>query len=482
MPTVSSGALTFSGGSQFLQISLPVLPVPLRSSTGFSAVFTFRLTSMPGAADSTLLLLAGTTHTVRVKVAAGTQVLQFEVAVGGSTTYRVSSAAAAVSLATWHTAVVRYERQTYAMRVWLAGTDSTQANIAGLIGAAGGFDDFDATAAYIGGGPSENGVDGSIRYLLVLQRALSDAEIAALSSTLAGTGAICSSIPIDSRIPTHTAATAAEYMHCPQVGPQGVDTQGTAAPTRTTDSPSADPVFQFGASGEQHIDLQPLTYQMFTRGGFTLVVSLKFDATPGSADHMVFITLRAAVHQRVIMYTRSSDGHLVLLLCGTSTCVTVTSEAAVPGYQWVTIAARYVVATSRIEIWLDGEVVSWADTLLYRSDVAALTPGDLAMDGPIGAFRSSGSMVYQLPLMGRMRHYTIYDGALTDAQMHTAFEAHSSIDSICSHARPHGAPACCLPACCLPAACLLPACCLPAACLLPAILNGATLMAAQEPP
>lgn len=64
------------------------------------------------------------------------------------------------------------------------------------VAAAGGLDDFDAASAYIGGGPSETGIDGSIRYLLILHRSLSDAEIAALSSTLAGSSAVCGAMAI----------------------------------------------------------------------------------------------------------------------------------------------------------------------------------------------------------------------------------------------------------------------------------------------
>lgn len=64
------------------------------------------------------------------------------------------------------------------------------------VAAAGGLDDFEATSAYIGGAPSENGVDGSIRYLALLHRALSDAEMVSLSSTFSGTGAVCGSVAI----------------------------------------------------------------------------------------------------------------------------------------------------------------------------------------------------------------------------------------------------------------------------------------------
>lgn len=130
-PAVASGALAFSGGSQYLELSQHVLPVPLRSSTGFSAALTFRLLSMP--ADSTLLLLAGSTYAVRVRVAVGTQALEFEVDVGGGVKYVVASAAAAIGPATWHTAVVRYGRETHEMQVWLGGMESTQASIAATV-------------------------------------------------------------------------------------------------------------------------------------------------------------------------------------------------------------------------------------------------------------------------------------------------------------------------------------------------------------
>lgn len=64
------------------------------------------------------------------------------------------------------------------------------------IQAGGGLEDYVTTSAYIGGGPSENGVDGSIRYLVVLQRALSAAEMSALSSTFSGTASVCDKIPV----------------------------------------------------------------------------------------------------------------------------------------------------------------------------------------------------------------------------------------------------------------------------------------------
>lgn len=132
-PALSGGALAFSGGSQRLELSVPVLRIPLRSTTGFSAILTFQLTSMPGAADSTLLLLTGDTYTISVRVTAGTQTLQFKVDVGGGVTYTVASAVASVGPATWHTAVVRYEQETHKMQVWVDGVDSTQASVASTV-------------------------------------------------------------------------------------------------------------------------------------------------------------------------------------------------------------------------------------------------------------------------------------------------------------------------------------------------------------
>lgn len=130
---MASAALAFSTGSQYLELSRPVLPVPLRTSTGFSAVITFQLASMPGMTDSNLLLLTSSTYSIRVRVAAATQAIQFEVATGGGATYTVSSAAAAASLAAWHTAVVRYERETHEMQVWVAGADSTQTSVSATV-------------------------------------------------------------------------------------------------------------------------------------------------------------------------------------------------------------------------------------------------------------------------------------------------------------------------------------------------------------
>lgn len=63
--------------------------------------------------------------------------------------------------------------------------------------AAGKLDDFVATESYIGGGPAADGftgIDGSIRYLAIFLRALSDAEVADLQTTMSGTDPICSSV------------------------------------------------------------------------------------------------------------------------------------------------------------------------------------------------------------------------------------------------------------------------------------------------
>ena len=132
-PALSGGALAFSGGSQRLELSVPVLRVPLRSTTGFSAILTFQLTSMTGAADSTLLLLTGGTYTISVRVTAGTQTLQFKVDAGGGVTYTVASAIASVGPAAWHTAVARYEQETHKMQVWVDGVDSTQTSVASTV-------------------------------------------------------------------------------------------------------------------------------------------------------------------------------------------------------------------------------------------------------------------------------------------------------------------------------------------------------------
>ena len=65
------------------------------------------------------------------------------------------------------------------------------------------------------------------------------------------------------------------------------------------------------------------------------------------------------------------------------------------------------------------------------------------MMGPLGVWQQSyGATYYRFPLKANVRHFSVYDGALTDAQMHTATTRHSSTESICPHLRPHGAHPC----------------------------------------
>ena len=128
-PTPSGSDLAFSGGSQYFTLLRPSLSVPLRASTGFSAVFTFQVTSMPGGMDSNILILQGSDATVRVRVAASLR-LEFEVEVVGQATYTVVSAGSSIATSTIHTGAVRYAKESSEMVVWLDGADVTQASVA----------------------------------------------------------------------------------------------------------------------------------------------------------------------------------------------------------------------------------------------------------------------------------------------------------------------------------------------------------------
>lgn len=172
----------------------------------------------------------------------------------------------------------------------------------------------------------------------------------------------------DTRIPVLYAATAAEYMHCPQIS-QAVDTRGASAPSRTTDASDGSQVFQFGVSTEKYIILESQTYHMATRGGFTFLFSVKFNVDPASSDYMVILALRLASGKAVQFYTDTyNGGRLTANVCGEN-CATVRAASAIAGGVWAAVGFRYDRSRSRLEVWVDGEVVSWADTLYYKSTV-----------------------------------------------------------------------------------------------------------------
>lgn len=132
-PTQATNALVFSGGTRYMQLHRPALAVPLKASTGFSAVFTFQLDSLLGGSDPQLLTLQGSGAAIRVRVAASAARLEFvaEEADGGQ--FVATSADGAVALATVHTAVVRYVKEAGLMEVWVDGMYSTQTSVNALV-------------------------------------------------------------------------------------------------------------------------------------------------------------------------------------------------------------------------------------------------------------------------------------------------------------------------------------------------------------
>lgn len=183
------------------------------------------------------------------------------------------------------------------------------------------------------------------------------------------------------RLPAHAAATAAEYSHCPQLS-QALDAGGTSAPALATDGGSR--VFQYVASQEYYMDLASHTYHLSSHGGFTFVMTLKFNADPATSTYMVLLTLRpgGTGTRRIQVYTVVNVGTLTFDMCGTTACYQITSDAPVPPGVWTTIACRYVAATARMEIWFDGELASWADTLNKSPNVRIRTAPPLTRRGP----------------------------------------------------------------------------------------------------
>lgn len=65
---------------------------------------------------------------------------------------------------------------------------------------------------------------------------------------------------------------------------------------------------------------------------------------------------------------------------------------------------------------------------------------DVALRGPVGLWWQRGTSAYRrYGLQADVRHVSLHDGALTDAQMRTALAAHSSSEPICSALQPSGA-------------------------------------------
>lgn len=134
-PSQVTNALAFAGGAQYLQMQRPALAVPLKASTGFSAILTFQLDSLPGAgSDAQLLTLQGSSGAaVRVRVSAGAARLEFVAEQAGEGPFVAGSADGAVSAAAVHTAVVRYVKEAGSMEVWVDGVYSTEAAVNSLV-------------------------------------------------------------------------------------------------------------------------------------------------------------------------------------------------------------------------------------------------------------------------------------------------------------------------------------------------------------
>lgn len=121
-----------------------------------------------------------------------------------------------------------------------------------------------------------------------------------------------------------------------------------------------------------------------TRGGITWVAKIRFDADPATrGDEMQVFQFRTPSQDRTAgLYTHRTTGNLVFQVCISSSCEQVTTATPVPGV-WMLVAARYVHDDRRMELWVDGGVVSWPDTLVARAQVCLLS---CAFSTPRAAF------------------------------------------------------------------------------------------------
>eukprot|EP00892_Ulva_mutabilis_P002638 jgi/Ulvmu1/12375/UM009_0021.1 len=442
-PVPSGTEMAFSGGTKYLTLLRPALAVPLRASTGITAWFAFQLDSVPTGATSLIFTLNGADAVLRVRVAADTMQLEFEIVETGGGAYTVVSSGGAVALSTMHTAAVRYIKESREMEVWVDGTDRTQSSVAAAIGLAGGLSDFVATESYIGGGPSGGGIDGRIRYMAMFWRALSDAEMPALHTCFTGTDAICSNVVYDMRLPARGAETAPFATHCPQLT-AGLSAASAASqrPTVTVDAASAT-VLRFGDSGDsQHIAVNPATFEIGARGGFAAIASVKFNQAPAvaGADFAVLaLRVLGSGSQSVLLYTDAAAGGLLKArLCEMGTCVYVMSALAPPADAWLTVALRYVASRTRLELWVDFGNANWLGLQSFFTDVGALTMQDATMQGRLGVWQEADGSWGGAQLQADVRHMSLHGADITDRQLQLALEAHrSATEPVCSSLLPY---------------------------------------------
>lgn len=110
-----------------------------------------------------------------------------------------------------------------------------------------------------------------------------------------------------------------------------------------------------------------------TKGGLTWVSRFRFDTNPATrGDDMHVFQFRTPSEDRTAgLYTASATGNLVFEVCISVSCERVTTGTPVAGV-WMVVATRYVHGDRRMELWVDGELVSWADTLAARAQVRLL--------------------------------------------------------------------------------------------------------------
>ena len=170
---------------------------------------------------------------------------------------------------------------------------------------------------------------------------------------------------------TRSATTTQDGPFCPFSDPViSQSSNPTFAPTPVADGWEFEDSNGYGKGFRM-----PEFLHEVSRGGLTWVAEVRFDADPTTrGDEMQVFQFRTPTEDRTAgVYTNSGSGNLEFKVCIDSGCERVATSAPTVGV-WMTVAARYVHSDRRMELWVDGRLASWADTLAARAQVRQLSP------------------------------------------------------------------------------------------------------------
>eukprot|EP00892_Ulva_mutabilis_P003917 jgi/Ulvmu1/1898/UM012_0056.1 len=408
-----------------------------RSQAGVAVAIALLIYSLPPAGSEAMLvslhssLFVPDVMALRLAVQAdGAVRLSISASSGGPwSTYNVVSTTP-VSAGVWAVVVGNYIGVTQQMGVWIDGVDVTApadaAAAAAQIVSDGGLSERVFTAGAIGmdwndSGPAGSPFPGKVKYVAVFDHWLADVQVPGLSATFSGSVPVCADVQKDMRVQTRSASTPQDGPFCPFSDPViSQSSNPTFAPTRVSDG------WEFEASNGLGKGFKmPETLHEVSRGGLTWVTELRFDTDPTTrGNEMQVFQFRTPTNdRRAGLYTNAATGDLEFKVCISSGCEVVGTAPPVAGV-WMTVAARYVHGDRRMELWVDGRLVGWADTLSARAQLESTAGIEAVQFGGAFGLHVNQAWTISNPLTGTSTYFSAFDAALSDAQLHHLLAAY----------------------------------------------------------